>query len=301
MLRVHSILRTQSASRLVGANCPGIINPRAHCRVGFMPYLSFLPGSIGIVAKSGTLSYEAVASTTRVGLGQSLVVGMGGDAVAGTTLADAVNIFLEDEGTEGIAIIGEIGGAAEMDVAEVIREYRLNGGKKPIMALVSGKCAVDGRVMGHAGALRGFDPTVEDKIKALEKAGAVIVEHPGMFGEGMMKLLGRSMPRESVKGMGPSGPGQRRGLHTMTRRRPVFPSAQQPLGQQKRSLYTEDSKVTLEILKQVGFLSPYFTGYHSLTISSLHLKFPFLRGVHPHQHSASESPLTALQPALQLF
>ncbi|KAF8249366.1 succinyl-CoA synthetase-like protein [Wilcoxina mikolae CBS 423.85] len=250
MLRVHSILRTQSASRLVGANCPGIVNPRAHCRIGFMPHPSFLPGSIGIVAKSGTLSYEAVASTTRVGLGQSLVVGMGGDAVAGTTLADAVEIFLEDEGTEGIVIIGEIGGAAEMDVAEVIQEYRFGGGKKPIMALVSGKCAVNGRVMGHAGALRGFHPTVEDKIKALEAAGVVMVEHPGMFGEGMMKLLGRAMPREPVKGMGPGGPGQRRGLHTMTRRRTVFSRAQQQLGQQKRSLYTEDPKVTLEILKQ---------------------------------------------------
>jgi succinyl-CoA synthetase alpha subunit len=248
MLRVHSMLRTQSKSRLIGANCPGIVNPNGHCRIGFMPHPSFLPGSIGIAAKSGTLSYEAVASTTRVGLGQSLVVGVGGDAAAGTTLAEAVGVFLEDDKTEGLVIIGEVGGDTELEAAELVRVYKQNGGTKPVMALLGGRCAVEGRIMGHAGALRGFHATVEEKARAFENAGITLVQHPGQFGEGMMKLLGRPLPREPVKGMGPNGP-QRRGLHTIARRRPEA-SALPPVNH-KRSFYTKDQTLALEVLEKV--------------------------------------------------
>ena len=118
------MLRTQSKSRLVGANCPGMINPHAKCRIGFPPIPFFLPGSVGIVAKSGTLSYETVASTTRAGIGQSLVIGMGGDPLPGTDFVDALTIFERDENTKGIIIVGELGGSAEEEAAAWIKEYR---------------------------------------------------------------------------------------------------------------------------------------------------------------------------------
>ena len=118
------MLRPQSKSRLVGANCPGIINARESCRIGFHPLSCFSPGSVGIIAKSGTLSYETVASTTRVGLGQSLVIGMGGDVIVGTSFVDALEVFEHHEATKGIIIVGEIGGRAEEEAAEWINDYR---------------------------------------------------------------------------------------------------------------------------------------------------------------------------------
>lgn len=130
-----------------------------------MPHPSFLPGCIGIVAKSGTLSYEAVSSTTRSGLGQSFVIGVGGDWIAGTTLIDGVQVLLEDEATEGIIIIGEIGGNTEIEVAHMIKEWK--GKPKPVMALIGGLTAHEGRVMGHAGAVMGVgDVGPKEKIKA---------------------------------------------------------------------------------------------------------------------------------------
>lgn len=165
MYQIHSILKTQSKTRLVGANCPGIINPLTRTRIGFMPHPSCLPGCIGIVAKSGTLSYEAVSSTTRSGLGQSLVIGVGGDWIAGTTLIDGVQVLLEDEATEGIIIIGEIGGNTEIEVAYILKEWR--GKPKPVMALIGGLTVQEGRVMGHAGAVMGVgDVGPKEKIKA---------------------------------------------------------------------------------------------------------------------------------------
>lgn len=190
MLRVQQILKTQHKSRLVGPNCPGIIAPGA-CRIGIMPYKQYLPGRVGIVSKSGTLSYEAVGATTRAGLGQSIVVGMGGDTLPGTTLADALDAFYTHEGTDGIIVIGEIGGSAEFDAADSIKAYRQRTkDPKPIVAMVAGRTAPKGKVMGHAGALLSpGDGGAEAKARALDEAGAVVVPHPGLIGSEMAKLL----------------------------------------------------------------------------------------------------------------
>ncbi|KAF4451514.1 hypothetical protein F53441_5523 [Fusarium austroafricanum] len=181
MLRVHEILRTQSKTRLVGPNCPGIIAPN-QCRVGIMPYKQYTRGCVGIVSKSGTLSYEAVGSTSRVGLGQSI----------GTTLADGLRLFFKHEETKGIIVIGEIGGEAELEAAELIREHRRTSPHpKPVIAMVAGQTAPKSRAMGHAGAIwTSNDVTAEEKAKALEDAGAVIVPHPGVMGDKMKELLG---------------------------------------------------------------------------------------------------------------
>ncbi|TXC07355.1 hypothetical protein FocTR4_00003329, partial [Fusarium oxysporum f. sp. cubense] len=191
MLRVHEVLRTQSKTRLVGPNCPGIIAPN-QCRVGIMPYKQYTRGCVGIVSKSGTLSYEAVGSTSRAGLGQSIVVGMGGDMLPGTTLADGLKLFFNHDETKGIVVIGEIGGEAELEAAELIREHRRTFPKpKPVIAMVAGRTAPEGKAMGHAGAIwRNGDVTAEAKSKALEDAGAIIVPHPGVMGEKMKELLG---------------------------------------------------------------------------------------------------------------
>lgn len=130
MLRVHDVLRTQSRTRLVGANSPGIVAPRGRCRVGFQPLGVFSPGKVGIAAKSGTLSYEVAASTTRAGLGQSLCVGVGGDVLAGTDMCEALGVLLRDDATEAVALVGELGGVGELEAAELIREYRRSGGRK---------------------------------------------------------------------------------------------------------------------------------------------------------------------------
>ncbi|KAK2686278.1 hypothetical protein QWA68_014858 [Fusarium oxysporum] len=193
MLRVHDVLRTQSKTRLVGPNCPGIIAPY-QCRIGIMPHKQYMRGSIGIVSKSGTLSYEAVGSTSKAGLGQSLVVGMGGDMMPGTTLVDGLKLFLDHPETEGIIVIGEIGGVAELRAAEAIQQYRrATKNPKPIIAMVAGKTAPEGRTMGHAGALlESGDVSAEAKAKALADSGVIIVPHPGVMGEVMRKLLSPS-------------------------------------------------------------------------------------------------------------
>ncbi|KAF7563390.1 hypothetical protein G7046_g718 [Stylonectria norvegica] len=191
MIRVHEVLRTQSRTRLVGPNCPGIIAPE-QCRVGIMPHKQYSRGVVGIVSKSGTLSYEAVGSTTKAGLGQSLVVGMGGDMMPGTTLLDGLRLFFDHEETKGIIVIGEIGGEAELRAAEAIAEYRKRTPMpKPIVAMVAGRTAPVGRIMGHAGAVRSRgDASADMKAKALENSGAVVVPHPGVMGAVMKELLG---------------------------------------------------------------------------------------------------------------
>ncbi|OTA81698.1 hypothetical protein M434DRAFT_401287 [Hypoxylon sp. CO27-5] len=254
ILRIHSILKTQSTCRLVGANSPGIISATGKCRIGFQPLPCFEPGRIGIVARSGTLSYETAASTLRSGLGQSMCIGVGGDILPGTSLKEGLQILLEDGNTEGVALIGEIGGDAELEAADLIREYRAKTeNPKPIAALVAGVNAVPGRIMGHAGAFAlPSEPSATAKIEALEAAGATIVNHPSRFGPVLKSLL---------DGVAPSGVGvatsgnifQRRGMHTIARR-PA--TTQQALDQrsrgQRRSIYlTQD--VAFDLLRQRGF------------------------------------------------
>lgn len=238
-----SILKTQSKSRLVGANAPGIIAPIGSCRIGFQPLPTFAPGHIGIVAKSGTLSYEAVASVTRAGLGQSLCIGMGGDIIAGTNIVDGLKVFEADPETEGIVIVGEVGGRAEEDAAEWIKDYLKRTSKpKPIAALVAGLNAPAGRIMGHAGAwaARGEHSAME-KYKILQDAGATMVDHPENFGNTMKTLLGQS-GRDVSKITG-NPADQKRGYHTMMRKGPIVKPRRpiiSPLVAQKqqgRSLY----------------------------------------------------------------
>ncbi|KJF60641.1 succinate-CoA ligase, alpha subunit [Coccidioides immitis RS] len=240
ILRIHSILRTQSKTRLVGANCPGIISAIGKCRIGFQPLPCFSSGHVGIVAKSGTLSYETVASTTRAGLGQSLCIGMGGDVLAGTDFVDALKVFEHDDDTHGIIIVGEIGGTAEMDAAEWIKDYRRRtANPKPIMALVGGIEAPHGRIMGHAGAWTApGEPDAQMKIKALQDAGAVIVDHPEKFGEGMKTLLGSSAKRPVFEDSTPRIARQQRGFHTLRRPQILRSSS---ISAQRRSLYLQQS------------------------------------------------------------
>ncbi|TWU72323.1 hypothetical protein ED733_000869 [Metarhizium rileyi] len=193
LLRVHEVLRTQSKSRLVGPNCPGIIAP-GQCRVGIMPFRQYARGCVGIVSKSGTLSYEAVGSTSAAGLGQSLVIAVGGDAMPGTTIVDCLRVFLDHQETEGVIVIGEIGGEQELRAAEMIKAYRETcPNPKPVVAMVAGQTAPRDKVMGHAGAvLTVRDVSAAEKARALEDAGAIVVPHPGLMGSTMKALLGRS-------------------------------------------------------------------------------------------------------------
>ncbi|EEH08294.1 succinyl-CoA ligase alpha-chain [Histoplasma capsulatum G186AR] len=249
MLRIHAMLQTQSKSRLVGANCPGIISAIGRCRIGFQPLSCFAPGHIGIVAKSGTLGYETVAATTRAGLGQSLCIGVGGDIVAGTSFVDALNLFEHDEETHGIIIVGEIGGSAEIAAAEWIFDYRRRtADPKPIMAVVGGIYAPPGRVMGHAGAWAGLgDPDAQTKIRALQNAGAVMVDHPEKFGEGMRTLLTNVGGRPAFQAAPVAVAAQQRGFHTL--RRPTI--RRQHIMPQRRTLYLTQSQ-SFDLLGEKG-------------------------------------------------
>ncbi|RCI12718.1 hypothetical protein L249_0509 [Ophiocordyceps polyrhachis-furcata BCC 54312] len=192
MMRVHEMLRTQQRTRLVGPNCPGIIAP-GQCRLGIMPFEQYRRGSIGIVSKSGTLSYEAVGATTAAGLGQSLVIAVGGDSMPGTSMVDALHVLFRDGETEGIIVIGEIGGNDELRAAELIGAYRRTAAKpKPVIALVAGQTAPREKTMGHAGArLTSRDVTAAEKADALRRSGAFVVENPGLMGRRMRELLGK--------------------------------------------------------------------------------------------------------------
>ncbi|KAE9961741.1 hypothetical protein BLS_001438 [Venturia inaequalis] len=244
ILRIHSILQTQSKSRLVGANAPGIISAIGKCRIGFQPLPTFSPGHVGIVAKSGTLSYEAVASLTRAGLGQSLCIGMGGDVIAGTNFVDALRVFENDSDTECIVLIGEVGGTSEEEAADWIRDYKKRvQNPKPIAALIGGVCAKPGRVMGHAGAWAApGEGNSLTKWKALENVGVTMVDHPAKFGATMKQILSSS--GRDVKGImssANSAVNQKRGYHThQTRPQQNTPLASSfAASEPKRSLHLQ--------------------------------------------------------------
>ena len=184
-VRVVRYVRTKGAT-LIGPNCPGVISPGTGCKVGIMPGSIHLPGRVGVVSRSGTLTYEAVGQLTALGIGQSTCVGIGGDPVTGASFVDMLGMFQKDGDTDGVVLIGEIGGTGEQEAAEFIK----GDFTKPVVALIVGRSAPQGRRMGHAGAVvTGPSARADEKIKALASAGATIVPTPARIGETMKGLV----------------------------------------------------------------------------------------------------------------
>lgn len=184
MVKVKEYLKDKN-SRLVGPNCPGVITP-GEAKVGIMPAFIHKPGKVGIVSRSGTLTYEAVDQLTKLGMGQSTAIGIGGDPIIGTTTKDAVELFMNDPDTDSIVMIGEIGGGMEAEAAYYIKEH----GTKPVVSFIAGATAPKGRTMGHAGAIiGGKDDTAQAKKKILRECGVHVVDSPAEIGSAMQKLL----------------------------------------------------------------------------------------------------------------
>jgi succinyl-CoA synthetase alpha subunit len=187
MLLVKQVIQKSKTSRLIGPNCPGVITP-GECKVGIMPGYIHKRGKIGIVSRSGTLTYEAVFQTTQCGLGQSSCVGIGGDPLNGTNFIDVLQLFQKDLETEAVILIGEIGGTAEEEAADWIRDHF----SKPIVSFIAGKTAPPNKRMGHAGAIISHGSgTAVSKMEALKRAGATIVDNPALIGATMKELLCR--------------------------------------------------------------------------------------------------------------
>ncbi len=188
MVRVWAYLQTRPGTRLIGPNCPGVITP-GKCKIGIMPGHIHKPGHVGIVSRSGTLTYEAVGQLTKLGIGQSTCIGIGGDPIIGTSFTDAIKLFNEDPDTHAIIMIGEIGGNAEETAAAYVKAHA----KKPVVGFIAGQTAPPGRRMGHAGAIiSGGSGKAEDKLAAMSDAGILVCPSPAVMGEKMQQALAAS-------------------------------------------------------------------------------------------------------------